>query len=432
MQEPRTMQELRETAREHQVIPPGLDEMEPGPFLAAILSTIDPDAVTGFDRVVVLKALQRMVSHFEGKFFATAGSVAEANAEAFDDDLAAGFEAAEGEVGAALRLTRRAANRVLELADGLRNRLPVIGDALTEGNIDTARARVIVNETAHLGVGTARDVADEVIGRAQKLTTGQLRALIRKLCIDVNPEEAADRYEEAVSDRCVVVTPNEMGTADLTILNGAPDKVIAATDRINYLAKQLRGQGETRSMDQLRADVALDLLIGNPVDAPTRRGVTDIHVDLETLARLSDAPGELGGYGPITADIARQIAGKSIDGEWRYTIHDPNTGQVVANGTTRKRRKPTTVQTRWVQARTNTCIAPGCRMPATQCDLDHLHDHTKGGPTTCHNLAPLCRHHHVQKHKYNWKIKKLPGHDHQFTSPLGHTHTTSGLPPPDN
>ena len=257
-------------------IPSGLDELESGPFLAAVLSSVNPNALSGHDRVLVLGALRRLVSHFEGKFYETVASVAEASAEPFDDDLAAGFEAAEGEVGAALRLTRRAANTVLELADGLRNRLPIVGGALTSGWIDISRARVIHVETTHLAEVTAREVAGRVLERAPRLTTGQLRAWIRRLCMETNPQEAEDRYEEAVSDRCVVSTPNEMGTADLTILNGPPDRVAAAADRVNYLAKQLLGPDEPRSIDQLRADVALDLLIGNPTAAPTRKGVVDL------------------------------------------------------------------------------------------------------------------------------------------------------------
>jgi hypothetical protein len=71
-------------------------------------------------------------------------------------------------------------------------------------------------------------------------------------------------------------------------------------------------------MDQLRADVMLDLLVG--ADGHRRRtdktvaavggavGVVDIRVDLATLCRLVDHPGELAGYGPVIADIARRAA----------------------------------------------------------------------------------------------------------------------------
>jgi hypothetical protein len=45
------------------------------------------------------------------------------------------------------------------------------------------------------------------------------------------------------------------------------------------------------------------------------------------------------------------------------------------------------------------------------------------------NLAPLCRHHHNLRHHSGWTHRKLPNGDYLWTSRLGHTYTTSGLPP---
>ena len=39
------------------------------------------------------------------------------------------------------------------------------------------------------------------------------------------------------------------------------------------------------------------------------------------------------------------------------------------------------------------CFWPGCWMPATQCETDHLHDHAKGGRTNPGNGAPGCGRH---------------------------------------
>ena len=69
-------------------------------------------------------------------------------------------------------------------------------------------------------------------------------------------------------------------------------------------------------------------------------------------------------------------------------------------------------------------------MPATDCDIDHTLAYQDGGLTTDCNLAPLCRYHHRAKHQAPWKPLRLPSGDHQFTSPLGHIYTTSGIPPP--
>jgi len=50
-------------AEPDQWVPPGLDEIPPGPELAAVLSVIDVRRISGYDRVVVLRAHQRLVSH---------------------------------------------------------------------------------------------------------------------------------------------------------------------------------------------------------------------------------------------------------------------------------------------------------------------------------------------------------------------------------
>jgi hypothetical protein len=181
-------------------------------------------------------------------------------------------------------------------------------------------------------------------------------------------------------------------------------------------------------LDQIRADVFLDLLNGryqmHTVDRTL--GGVELRVDLTTLAGLAEAPGELAGFGPVIADIARQVAGEQTDAEWRYTITDPETGAAVHNGTTR--RRPTTTQKREVQTRNPTCVFPGCRMPSTDCDIDHNREWAQGGATTPTNLAPLCRHDHTVRHR-GWKIRQLRPGAYQWTSPLGHSYTVGPEPP---
>jgi len=413
-------------------IPRGLDDMEPGPVLAAALSAIDVHRVSGHNRIRVLRAQQKMASHFQAEAYRAMAAVTD-HMYRLDGDPRSAEEGAAAEIGSALRLTRRAADVELTFALALQRRLPRVWALLASGDIDLRRAKTVDYATTHLDDAVARRVDEQVAVEAPRLTSGQLRARIGKLCIEADPDEAQRRYDHAVADRRVVSEATGDGTANLLGLDLAPHRVAAATRRINHLARSLRIAGETRTMDQLRADVLLDLLNGTK---PTKdrkrtggsgRGVVDVQVDLATLAGLTDTPGELAGYGPVIADIARQIAAEQIDGEWRYTITDPDTGQVVANGITR--RRPTANQRRHIEARHRTCAFPGCRNPAVDCDLDHRIRYTDGGPTTVGNLGPLCRHHHVIYHHHQWTYQPLPGGDHLWTSPLDHTHTTSGTPP---
>ncbi|MFV1971197.1 MAG: hypothetical protein ACC683_09370, partial [Acidimicrobiia bacterium] len=53
----------------YDTIPDGLDAMAPGPVLGAYLAAVDVNRLCGYDRVVVLRAHQRMVSHYQAKLF---------------------------------------------------------------------------------------------------------------------------------------------------------------------------------------------------------------------------------------------------------------------------------------------------------------------------------------------------------------------------
>ncbi|MBA3362044.1 MAG: HNH endonuclease signature motif containing protein [Acidimicrobiia bacterium] len=107
---------------------------------------------------------------------------------------------------------------------------------------------------------------------------------------------------------------------------------------------------------------------------------------METLTRPNDHPGELAGYGPVISDLARQVAEAQTRGQWRYTIDDPDTGQPLGNGITR--RRPTTAQRRQIEAQNPTCIHPGCRAPAINADIDHRIEYAHGGPPTPTTSTP--------------------------------------------
>jgi hypothetical protein len=226
-----------------------------------------------------------------------------------------------------------------------------------------------------------------------------------------------------VETRNLVADRNPDGTANLCGWSLPADRVAQARDYINQIARSLKTSSESRTLDQLRADVFLDLLCGTPHTSHTGGGgVVDIRVDLTTLAGLAEAPGQIPGFGPVIADVARQIAAEHGD-TWQITL--THQAQPVWVGTTR--RRPTTQIARRVRARYPTCVFPGCRMPARACDLDHNQAVSEGGETTECNLSPLCRRHHILKH-HGWTLKRLPDGRYQWTSPLGQVYTTDHPP----
>ena len=143
--------------------------------------------------------------------------------------------------------------------------------------------------------------------------------------------------------------------------------------------------------------------------------------NLETLVRLDNGVGYLEGFGPVHADIMRQIVDEQHDATWTFEITDPATGKVYVGTTS---RRPTASQQRQLEARYKTCVSPGCRLTAAQCDIDHITDRAFGGLTIICNLAPLCRFHHRLKHRSAWEYRKLADGSIEWTSQFGFKYIT--------
>jgi hypothetical protein len=209
------------------------------------------------------------------------------------------------------------------------------------------------------------------------------------------------------------------------------ERVAAAMERVDALARAARHHGDPRSLDQLRADTVLDLLEGTYTGPPPimRKGVIELTVPLLTLMGLADLPGDLAGWGPVCADIARQTATQHADGaQWRFTVRDEH-GNLVANGLTR--RRPPAQMAAFVRARTGRCIAPGCHRQAARCDLDHCTRHTDGGPTDPINLHPACPWHHHCKDKGGWRYIEVAPNIYLWISPRQRRYYVDRRTPPD-
>ncbi len=396
-----------------------LAEAEEGQLFAGRIASRSADA--GAALVAEVRAHARAVAFHQAQLMESMMAIVDEYGSMVDADFELAWEGAVTEVRAALSLTRRAAESDVDLAWNLRDRLPDVLTALKQGRIDLRRAWVLVRGTSHLEEDAARKVASQALSKAEGRTTGQLRALIRRLCIEVDPTEAVQRYEEGLAQRKVVAGPTENATATVIASDLPPDRVSAVMDKITRIAQRLRVAGEDRTIDQLRADVFLDLLEGG--ETHRVKGTIDIRVDLATLARLDENPAELEGFGPVVADIARQMT-EWHGPRWRFTVTD-GAGSTVQSGTTR--RRPSNQQRRLVESRDVTCVFPGCRMPATDCDLDHRIRVADGGDTHEGQLVALCRHDHVLRHRHGWTHRRNVDGSHTWVSPLGVRYTR---PPP--
>ncbi len=219
-----------------------------------------------------------------------------------------------------------------------------------------------------------------------------------------------------------------------------------------------------------------------------RAGI-EVRVPLSTLLGHDERPGEIPGWGPVTATVARTVVALQRRAEWRWVVVDAE-GRAMSDGITR--RRPTTAPhtgvrggvvelqvpealladttgpwaaviadigaqhrdrerraqdldahpddrfprdglRRHVQIRDRFCVFRGCRTPARSADQDHTVEHRRGGPTTAADLGPVCRHDHILKTEGGWDLQQPEPGVFLWTSPLGRRYSVRPepiLPPP--
>jgi len=425
-----TLQELAsQPVEEQHCLPSGIETWTPGPYVAVVVGSVDRTRLNGHDAVRLMVTEARLASHHEAGKLATMTEVAfsppggpASPPERSPNEI----EYAAYEIGSALGLTRRSAQAQLDRSLSLTGRLRRVWERFRTGQVDEPRMRVFHRELDHLSTDTVDTVLDQILDDAPGLTTGQLQRRVSRLVMAADPNGSDLAYEAGHADRKFVASANPDNTGNVTGSGLAPTDVAAIGRKVNRLARQLSKLGDGRTMDQIRADIFVDLLLATNHHRQGLGGEVIIQTDLATLVELADNPGELAGYAPVVADITRQTVAQLEDAKWSYQVFDDN-GNPVATGTTRRRPDAETV--RQVRADYQTCVGIGCRMDSYTCDLDHRRAHTHGGPTCKANLAPLCRHHHMIKHRTNWKLIRTENGEHLWTSPLGHTYHVPKTPP---
>jgi hypothetical protein len=142
---------------------------------------------------------------------------------------------------------------------------------------------------------------------------------------------------------------------------------------------------------------------------PESRPLTgaDIVVDHEILARhplveLDRLRCDIEGFGPLPRVTAERL---TCDCALSRVVMRGR-AEIVEYGR-RTRVVPRRLR-RLVHVRDDHCQFPGCREPASWCDVHHLRHWLDGGETSLDNLALLCRRHHVACHEGGWKLARGP------------------------
>ncbi|MET3468917.1 HNH endonuclease [Microbacterium sp. 1262] len=295
-----------------------------------------------------------------------------------------------------------------------------------------------VDAVVKAGTGLPDEVRGEfevaAIAVCERDIATRVKPALRALAEKLHERTFTDRHREAAAGRCVRVAHGTDGMSD--VIATVPTVIaVGMLDRLTQmgqLVKDARADAagacepaDTRTMDQLRADILGDLVLGGaPVVDPTYgtdragglgaiRARVQVAVTAETLMGRDENPAEAVGAGLVDADTVRQLAGQVS--EWDRLFIDPLTRTPVEIDTYR----PTASMKKLLMARDQHCRFPGCRRAAIRCELDHTIDYALGGHTHIFNLAHLCQRHHSMKQFTKWEVRQVGGGVLEWTSPLG-------------
>ncbi|MFK4761115.1 DUF222 domain-containing protein, partial [Microbacterium sp. ZW T5_45] len=147
-------------------------------------------------------------------------------------------------------------------------------------------------------------------------------------------------------------------------------------------------------------------------DTPSLGGASPtlvVHVNVSDLAagtgwaRIPGAPGtDNGSLAHVPVSVATHTA---CTGAIQRVLMDE--GRIVGISVTD--RIFTVHQRRAIILRDKECLIPGCHVPASWCEIHHVTEHARGGPTHTDNGVPLCWWHHRSLDTSGWEIRMNHG-----------------------
>ena len=485
------------------------DTMAPGPLLAAVVHTVTGQDGSGLagcseDQLMgIISAARRMKARSDWTLMAAVAEYAARHAGSRPAD-----EFAPVELGFELHLTPQSAEEQMQFSSTVAARLQAAFAALGAGQVDPVHLRIIEDETRFLSAEDAAKADQILAGQAPGMTYGELRYAAHKLILKLDPDAARKRKEAAKRETHVRRFRENSGNAGLVARELPSDEVLASWQHVEQRAMDLRAAGLPGTLQELRVRAYLDLLqerdsrdlpavpddagapgqpppdsgppeSGPPGDGPGGDGpggpgpaprpgpgagpsvaaLVTLTIPWATYQGRSETPGEVGGFGLLDGDDARDLAAAAARHprtRWCVTALNPD-GTAAAHACLPGRHPPpgtgppprlttplipvargpcdhahaeigyhpSRKLQHLIRARSATCTAPGCRRPAASCDLDHTVPWDQGGITCECALAPLCRHHHRCKQAEGWRLEQPEPGVLVWRTPSGRSYITT-------
>ena len=394
----------------------------------------DESGLGDADLVDSIRALEELVCTATA---AQAKLSAELDAAQRADHAAARIPAARqgrgvaAQVALARRESHHRGRRHLGLARIVTTELPHTWAAWRAGRITEWAATLIARETACLSRADRFAVDAVVAGDQARLEAMGLREVVSTCQREAARLDAASvvaRRRRAERERHVSLRPAPDSMTWLTALLPVRDGV-AVHAALARAAEGARTTGDERTRGQVMADALVGAVLTGSSQPHQTGTVAGISLNLvmtdSALFGGSDDPAHLDGYGPVPAELARELVTGACSRDekvWlRRLYSDPSTGELLSMDA-RSRLFPPALA-RFIRLRDQICRTPWCDAPVRH--ADHVRPYDAGGATTGDNGQGLCEACNHAKQAPGWRARPSPaaaGHQIDTTTPTGHTY----------
>lgn len=222
--------------------------------------------------------------------------------------------------------------------------------------------------------------------------------------VDGTTGAAVEQAPDAAAMSSTADTLDEADTDDAAEMGDAADALDELVVR------------DDRSPQQQRHDAfaAIITVAARSLDAPTIGGAPPAVLITVSADDLHDPAGRdgdpIGRVDGAATAFSRAAVERAIDRGGMQEVLLSHDGAIV--GIRSVQRCFTAAQRRAIMARDGGCVIPGCRIPASWCEVHHVRPWRDGGTTTTDNGVLLCWWHHTRIDTGPWRIAMIHGVPH--------------------
>jgi hypothetical protein len=312
--------------------------------------------------------------------------------------------------------------------EALQPRFPRTAKAVAAGELGEDAARAIV-----AALGGIRDrsrpedwavAEEELVGSAvDGFTADQTKVQANVWKVALDPDGVEPEAEDAMRRRCLV----RLGTRDGLVRY----RMDLMPEIFGKLEQAIAAVVSPKSAPVFLSD-ADPLAQGDRDERTSGQKRHDAFASLVDAAARSADVASMGGAAPtvlVTVDERDLVAGRGAG--WIDRVDEPipmaaitqfacaggmqklilgREGEIVSLWS--PERCFTSQQRRAIAVRDGGCVIPGCRVPAGWCEVHHVWEHSRGGPTHTDNGVTLCWYHHRSIDTGGWSIRMRNGVPH--------------------